>query len=190
LEFQIEDKSFYRLPFSIETLPADDPYQPRGTRYFINGPWNDYGNIFYQRNDPKSSLRFTTWVREKTGHEEKRAKPYEATITRVENNQVIATESGTLRLLPQWQQADLLFKSRGGDKSNYFKAEEVLNTDGLYRVSLKIDGKPCGQYSFTVKDGKIAMQGRQLRAGTDPQFYILDYLYGGRYASWWIKRQE
>ena len=27
------------------------------------------------------------------------------------------------------------------------------------------------------------------REGTDAMSYIVDYLYGGRYTSWWIKRQ-
>jgi hypothetical protein len=188
IEFQIEGRPFYRFPFSIETLSADDPYQPAGTRYFINGPWNEYGNVFYQRNDPKSTLRFTVWVREKSGHESKQSTPYEAKIVRVLDNRVLATDTGTFRLAPHWQKADLLFKPAGGDKNSYFRAVEVLGKDGLYRVSVSISGKPYGTYSFTVQGGKIQLQGRQIRKGTDPQLFILDYLYGGRYTSWWIKR--
>ena len=188
LEFQLEDKPFYRFPFRIVTEPADDPYQAPGTRYFIDGPWNDYGNVFYQRNDPKSSLRFTTWVREKAGHESKRAVPYEAQIIRLQDNSVVATDTGTLRLSPQWQQTDLLFKTMGGDQNSFFRAEEILRTDGLYRVSVSIDGKPYGTYPFTVERGKIQLQGTQIRERTDPQLFLLDYLYGGRYTSWWIKR--
>ncbi len=116
--------------------------------------------------------------------------PYEAKIVRMQDNRVLATDAGTLRLTPQWQQADLLFKSMGGDQNSFFKAEEVLSTDGLYRVSVSIDGKPHGTYSFTVQGGKIQMQGRQIREGTDPQLFLIDYLYGGRYTSWWIKREE
>jgi hypothetical protein len=78
LEFQIEGAPFYRFDFSVATLPSDDPYQPPGTRYLIDGPWSEYGNIFYQRNDPESTLRFTTWVQDKAGHEAKRSVPYEA----------------------------------------------------------------------------------------------------------------
>jgi hypothetical protein len=73
-------------------------------------------------------------VREKAGHESKRATPYEAKIVRMQDYRVIATDAGTLRLAPQWQQADLLFKSMGGDQNSYFKAEEVLSTDSLPRV--------------------------------------------------------
>jgi hypothetical protein len=37
--------------------------------------------------------------------------------------------------------------------------------------------------------GCIELQGNQIRANTDPMVYITDYLSGGRYTSWWIKRQ-
>jgi hypothetical protein len=40
-----------------------------------------------------------------------------------------------------------------------------------------------------VKDGRIQLQGRQVRAGTDPMLFIVDYLSGGRYTSWWLKRE-
>ena len=45
---------------------------------------------------------------------------------------------------------------------------------------LDVAGQPA-----SVQD---AMQGRQVREQTDPLDYIVDYLYGGRYTSWWIKR--
>jgi hypothetical protein len=32
------------------------------------------------------------------------------------------------------------------------------------------------------------LQGRQVREQTDPLDYIVDYQYGGRYTSWWIRR--
>ena len=65
----------------------------------------------------------------------------------------------------------------------------MLQEDGRYSVRLTIDGKPYGQYPFTVKDGRIQLQGRQVHAGTDPLLYIVDYLSGGRYTSWWLKRE-
>ena len=62
LEFPADSKPFSRFPFSVVEAKSDDPYQPAGTRYFIEGAWNEYGNIYYQRNDPRSSLTFTTRV--------------------------------------------------------------------------------------------------------------------------------
>ena len=63
IEFRLDDRPFYRFPFRIDTIPVDGLYQPEGTRYFMSGSWNDYGNVIYQRNNPKSSLRFTVRVR-------------------------------------------------------------------------------------------------------------------------------
>ena len=51
LEFAADDKPFYRFPFAVIEGKNLDPYQPAGSRYFIDGAWSEYGNIFYQRND-------------------------------------------------------------------------------------------------------------------------------------------
>ena len=42
LEFQADGTPFYRFAFAVATAPSDDPYQPPGTRYFIDGPWSEY----------------------------------------------------------------------------------------------------------------------------------------------------
>jgi hypothetical protein len=188
LEFQIEGTVFYRFTFSVATAPSDDPYQPPGTRYFIEGPWNEYGNIFYQRNDPESTLRFTTWVQNKIGHQEKRSVPYEAQLVRARDDKVLGQDKGVLHPAPHWDQLDLFFQAPDGDQSGHLKANDVLREDGTYRVRFVLDGKPYGVYSFSVNGGKIQMQGRQLTEHTEPADRIVDYLYGGRYRSWWIKR--
>jgi len=189
LEFQIEGAPFYRFDFSVATLPSDDPYQPPGTRYLIDGPWSEYGNIFYQRNDPESTLRFTTWVLDKAGHEAKRSVPYEAQLVRQRDGKLLGQDKGELNLTPQWAQADLYFQPAGGAASARLKAAEVLHEDGAYRVRFTLGGKPHGEYPFVVKGGTIAVQGRQ-DEHTDPANRIVDYLYGGRYRSWWIRRES
>jgi hypothetical protein len=55
-------------------------------------------------------------------------------------------------------------------------------------VELTINNKLYGTYPFVVKGGRIELQGKQVREKTDPMIYIVDYLSGGRYTSWWIKR--
>jgi hypothetical protein len=189
LEFAIEDKPFYRFPFSVAELKNDDPYQPAGSRFFIEGPWNQYGNIFYQRNDPASTLRFTTWLQEKSGHASKTSIPSDVKLIRVRDGKVLGSAADPLRLEPRWLQADFYFTAPGGDKSSYLKAADLLNEDGKYTVRLSVDGKVYGEYPFTVQGGKIQMQGRQVREKTDSMQYILDYLSGGRYTSWWISRE-
>ncbi|MEP7339869.1 MAG: hypothetical protein ABI977_19170 [Acidobacteriota bacterium] len=188
LDFAAEDKLFYKFPFSVVAIKSDDPYQPPGNRYFIEGPWNEYGNLFYQRNDPQSSLSFTTWVQDKSGKEGKRSVPYELKLIRSKDNKVLAEDTATLRLEPRWLKADLLLSPTDGDGKSYFKAGELLREDGAYRMRFTIDGKLYGEYAFTVKGGRIQFQGRQVREGTDPMIHIVDFVYGGKYSSWWVKR--
>jgi hypothetical protein len=190
LEFAIEDKPFYRFPFSISEINSDDPYAPAGKRYFMDGPWNDYGNIFYQRNDPQSLLSFTTWVRDKSGHENKRSVPYELKLARGKDGKVLAEDVATMRLVPRWNKIEFLLRPIEGDKNSYFKAGDVLREDGPYNLRFALDGKPYGTYSFTVNDGRIQLQGRQVREKADPMTWIVDYVYGGKYTSWWIKRTK
>jgi hypothetical protein len=189
LEFAVEDKPFYRFPFSVVETKNDDPYQPAGSRYFIEGAWNEYGNIFYQRNDPESSLKFTTWLQDKSGHTSKEIMPANIKLISVRNGKVLGDAAESLRREPRWLQADFLLHPAGGDKNSYMKAADLLREDGGYSFRLTIDGKLYGEYPFTVKGGKIQLQGKQVRENTDPMVYIVDHLYGGRYTSWWIRRE-
>lgn len=189
LEFAIEDKPFYKFPFSVSELKNDDPYQPAGSRYFIEGPWNEYGNIFYQRNDPASTLRFTTWLQEKSGHASKTSLPSDVKLIRAKDGKVIGSATESLRLEPRWLQVDFYFTPPGGDRNASLKAADLLSEDGKYLVRLALDGKLYGEYPFTVQGGKIQLQGKQIREKTDGMQYIVDYLSGGKYTSWWLARE-
>jgi hypothetical protein len=188
LEFAANDKPFYRFSFSVSEGKNEDPYQPAGARYFIEGPWSEYGNIFYQRNDPESALKFTTWVRGKSDRDDRPTMSYELKLVSLKDGRVIGEDSGSIRPEPRWQKFDLLLRPVG-DKKNFLKAAELLRADGRYAFRLTVDGKPNGNYPFEVKLGKIQFQGRQIREKTDPMIVIVDYLSGGRYSSWWIKRE-
>jgi hypothetical protein len=94
-----------------------------------------------------------------------------------------------LRLLPRWLKADLFFRPSGGNPNAYLKAGDLLREDGRYSIRLTINNKLYGTYPFVVKNGRIELQGKQIRETTDPMVYIVDYLSGGRYTSWWIKRE-
>jgi hypothetical protein len=189
LEFTIEDKPFYRFPFSVAVIKSDDPFAAAGNRYFIEGVWNEYGNIYYQRNDPQSILTFTTWLQDKVGHQNKTSVPYDLKLVSTRDGRVLAVHDGSLRLEPRWLKADFHFRPSGGDKNAYFKAGDLLREDGRYSVQLTINNKLYGTYPFVVKGGRIELQGKQIREKTDPLDFITDYLSGGRYTSWWIKRE-
>jgi hypothetical protein len=189
LEFQIEGAPFYRFPFTVEALPSDDPYQPPGTRYFIDGPWSAYGNLFYQRNDPQSSLQFAVWVEEKAGHEQEKSLPYSAELVRVRDGKVIGRDQSELRADQHWRKLDVSFKPEGGNQNESMKAAALLAEDGAYRVRFSVGGVLRGTYPFTVSGGKIQLQGRQMER-TPAMDRITDYLYGGRYRSWWLPRED
>ena len=189
LEFAADDKPFYRFPFSVVEGKNEDPYQPAGMRYFIEGAWNEYGNIFYQRNDPESVLKFTTWLQGKSDKDGRPWTPYELKLVNLKTGNLVAEDSGKFLLKPGWQKADLLLHPAAADKNTYLKAGELLRVDGRYAVRLTVDGKPYGNYPFEIKTGRIQFQGKQIREKTDPMVMIVDYLSGGRYSSWWIKRE-
>jgi len=189
LEFQIEGVPFQRFAFSVSTLPSDDPYQAAGTRWFIDGPWSEYGNVFYQRNDPQSSVRFTVWVEDKAGHAQQKSVPYSAELVRLRDGAVIGRDESTLRADQHWRQLDVSFHLAGEESASPLKAAALLSEDGAYRVRFSLDGKPQGTYSFNVSGGKLQLQGRQLES-TAPVDRIVDYLYGGRYRSWWVPRAD
>lgn len=188
LEFAADDRPFARFAFSVATMKSDDPYQAAGERYFIDGPWSEYGNLYFQRNDPQSSFVFTTWVQDRAGKEGKRSVPYEIKLLQGRGGRVVAEDAGTLRLEPRWLSAQLYFRPPG-DRNSYTKAGEVLKDDGAYRIRLTVDGKLYGEYPFTVKGGRIQFQGRQLREGTDPMDAIVETISGGKYSSWWLRRE-
>ena len=190
LEFQLEGKPFYRFPFSVTTMPSDDPYQSSGTRYFLEGAWNEYGNLFYQRNDPESPFRFTTWLQDKRGDDQQRSVPYEIVIVRKRDGKTVAQDTATLRLVSRWQKADLLFHPAGGDKNSYLKAGDILREDGTYSVHLSLEGTRYGTYQFIVRGGRIELQGRQVRAQTNPMDVMVESISAGRYTSWWITREQ
>lgn len=189
LEFAVEDKPFYRLPFAVVEIKSDDPYQPAGTRYLIEGPWNDYANVYYQRNDPASSLSFTTWVQDKAGNDKgRRGVPYDLRLVRERDGKVLAADTATLRVEPRWLKFESLLKPAGGDPNSYFKAGELLREDGDYSFHFTLDGKPYGKYPLAVRGGRIQLQGDQVREKAAPLSYISESISGGRYTSWWIKR--
>lgn len=189
LVFQADGVTFTRFPFSVAAMTSDDPYQPPGVRWFIDGAWSGYGNVFYQRNDPQSTLRFSTWVQDRVGHvQAQKSIAYEAQLERVADGKVIGVDKGTLRSDPQWRQLDVYFRPAAAAASERLKAAAVLGADGGWRVRLAIGGKPYGVYAFDVAGGKIEMAKAQADE-TEPTARIVDYLYGGRYHSYWLQRE-
>ena len=115
---------------------------------------------------------------------------YDVKLINLKTGKVLGQDTATLNLQPRWLQADFFFQDSGADKNAHLTAADLLHEDGKYLVRLTLDGKLHGEYPFEVKGGRIQFQGRQIRENTDARDYIVDYLSGGRYSSWWIKRES
>ena len=187
LEFAIEDKPFYRFPFSVVVMPSDNP-AAAGNRYFLEGAWNEYGDLYYHRNDPQSTLTFTIWIQDKVGHELKNSAPYAVKLISARDGRVLGMNEGNLPLNPRWSVADLYFRPAGGDANAAVSAGDMLREDGRYSIQLTINNTLYGTYPLEVRGGRIELQGKQIREKTDPMVYIFDYLTGG-YTTWWLKRE-
>jgi len=187
LEYAIEDKPFYRLPFSVSTMRNDDVYNP-GNLYFLDGPWTDYGVISYP--NVNRYLQFTVWLRSKEKQSRKETH-YDLKLVRKKDGKVLAGDWGddaAVILKPGWIGFNLylnrLKSERPENGSTEFPASEVLKADGDYSVLLSIEGKSYGEYPLTVRGGKIVYQGNQMRETADPLMY-----FDGGNNSYWLKRR-
>lgn len=185
LEFALEDKPFYRFPFSVATKKNEDIYDP-GLLYLLNGAWEDYG-VFYPYK-PDRYTQFFVWLRD-TGKPRTTATPIEMKLIRKGDNRLMARTrpDNAVKLRPEWTRFTLSFNPVTDDgqltNSGEFHSSEILKTDGVYVVKLAVDGKPYGEYELTVKGGQIQPQSRQLRDAANALQGIEDIPN-----AWWLKR--
>src|SRR5256885_1976323 len=109
LEFAIEDKPFYRFPFSVSKIKNNDIYNP-GDLYLLDGLWNDYGGLYYPKVD--RYLQFLIWLRDKSATKKKETR-YELKLIRVSDGKVIAEDAGAdsaLLLTSSWTPVNLSFR--------------------------------------------------------------------------------
>ena len=124
------------------------------------------------------------------GTPKKQATPVVLQLVRLSDNKVIATNGAgeAVRLTPEWNLFKLSFNPvlPNGEpgSSGEYHSSEVLSRDGAYAVRLRLDGKPYGEYAFTVNGGQIQFQGRQLHDPAKPLELIEDVPN-----TWWLKRK-
>lgn len=186
LEFALEDKPFYRFPFSVATKKSEDIYEP-GTIYLLNGAWEEYG-VFYVYK-PDRYTQFFVWLRD-TGKPRKQPVPIEMKLLRKSDGRLLARTrpDNAVKLSPAWNRFTLSFNpvTEDGQLTNAgeFHASEILKTDGTYVVKLTLDGKPYGEYEFVIKGGQIQAQGRQVRDAANALQQIEDVNN-----AWYLKRK-
>lgn len=185
LDFYTDQEHFYTFKFGVTKGETDDPFAK--SFYYIEGPWADWGYLYIPKADPEQNLYWKVWLRQKSDQVNKDAN-YDVRITRDSDGEVICESrerSDSFR--PKWERRefDMIFpKGKGESYGQYFKAKDLLATDGDYTLTMTGEGKPYGTWKFKVVDGKFNYTGQTVRGEADP----LTFVEGGRDA-WWYKKE-
>lgn len=187
LDFYLPDELFYTFPFTVEKVGSDDPFGG-GDIYVLNGDWETCGYLYYAEAKAERPLSWKVWVRNKA------AEPLEAKV----QIQIKRDSDGTLvctnrpetnyKFTSEWvrYEFDMIFPPENATAGAYFKAQDLLATDGDYTLTMAINDKPCGVWQFAVKDKLLQYTGRTLRGKAEP----LTFIEGGRDAWWYVKQEE
>ncbi len=179
MEFFLDGDVFWVFPFSIsklEGLPDVDPIE----KYFLEGPWNDYAQLFFLGGRSEANLKFIVWLQNKDRRPRK-----DATI------QLVLTKDGSLvgsssfdaekvTLFPAWQRfelpvAKIVRDTSGAESRLAIRAEEILRQPGNYTFVLTMNGEMYGIYPFIVKDGHV----QWIREQDPEEAKKSQLLYGG-----------
>jgi len=186
LDFYLPDEHFYTFPFTISKAGSDDPFGD-GDAWLLDGDWEDYGYWYYRQADANQSLFWKVWLRHK-GSGEADAK-IRIEVKRDADGKLVCQnrEGSSYRLKPDWvrYEFDMIFPPEGTSGGAYFKAKDLLATDGDYTLTMTVNDQIRGTWKFAVKDGKLNYTGRAIRGEADP----LTFIEGGRDA-WWYAREE
>lgn len=178
LVFAVDGEAIHTLPFSVDVGKGASLYKP-ATVYRMDGPWEDYGYLSFKNDDDDEALQFSLWLRTKGKTKNGTASAVAEVELKGPRGELGETEVD-LKLKAAWSEFTFEFEREGETVSG----EDMTDIDGDYSVEIEIDGKDYATFEFTVDDGEIAMQGRQVREGTDPTVYI-----EGGGSSWWALRK-
>jgi len=184
LDFFLDSGKFYTFDFTVSTVPAKDAFG--GDDYwFIDGPWEDWAYFYYADAKPDQSLHFKVWLRNKEHEPSKYVTPK---LKVFRGGELVCTsrEGTSFNLHPAWNRwdMDLIFPMEGTSGGAYFKAKDLVGTDGSYTAKLYIDDKLYGEWAFKIEGGNFNYTGRTVRGEADP----LTFIEGGRDA-WWYERK-
>ena len=186
MDFYIGEKRFYTFDFSVRTVEPANPFDG-ATLYLTDGPWNDWGYLFYPDADPSQNLIWKVWLREAT--HTRASHKVRVEIVRDKDKKLIcqSRENTSYSFRNDWVRYsfDMVnppVKTSGGA---YFKAKDLLAVDGGYTLTMKIDGAVYGVWKFRVEGGKFNHTGQTVRGTADPMTFV----EGGKDA-FWYKREK
>ncbi len=177
LVFAVDGEAIHTLPFSVDVGKSSSLYKP-GTVYRMDGPWEDYGYLSFKNDDDDEALQFSLWLRTKGKTKNGTADAVAKVELKGPRGELGEAEEN-VQLKATWSEFTFEFGREGDTVSG----EDMTDVDGDYSVEIEIDGKDYATFEFSVDGGEIAMQGRQVREGTDPTVYI-----EGGGSAWWALR--
>ena len=187
LDFYLPTEHFFTFPFSVAKIGGDDPFGA-GQCYILNGAWQSSGYLYYVDARPDQNLHWKVWLRNEACSEKDIKVRIE--VKRDKDGELVCTsrEHTTNSWQPKWIRLEfgMVFpKGKDVPHGTYFKAKDLLETDGAYTLTMKIDDQPYGTWKFAIEGGKLNYTGRTVRGKADP----LTFIEGGRDAWWYAKEK-
>ncbi|MCD4786419.1 MAG: hypothetical protein K8T10_21550 [Candidatus Eremiobacteraeota bacterium] len=186
LDFHLDSGKFYTFDFSTSKLKSSDPFAG-GDALFLDGPWSDWGYLYYRQASSDRNLVWKVWLRNK-GIKKSQSAKVKLEIVRNKDGKRIATNRPrtTYTLQQTWNRFsfDLIHPMKGTGGGAIFKAKELLAKEGAYTLKMAVNGKHYGKWTFNVKGGKLQYAGRADRSKANP----VTFIEGGRDA-WWYKKK-
>jgi len=186
LDFYLPEEHFYTYPFSVKKAGSDDPFGG-GDCYMTDGDWLTCGYLYYPDAKPGQSLHWKIWLR--SGKSEELDAKVRIAIKRDTDGDLVCTnrESTNYSFSADWVRYDFDMVFPEGKEvphGTYFKAKDLLATDGAYTLTMIVNDEEHGVWKFEVADGKLKYKGRTARGEADP----LTFIEGGRDA-WWYEKE-
>jgi hypothetical protein len=159
LEFAVEDKVFQTFPFTVATKESSDQFRPE-TLYTLDGAWRDYAQLYAPNVD--RFFQLNVWLRKDDPVADPKPVSLPVTMKLIrEGDKTIVGESDareSVSLTHKWRSYSLSFRRPGAEQAkdySEFKLNDILATDGKYRIELAVEGRPKVNYVFNVKGGRI-----------------------------------
>ena len=185
LDMYLPTEHFYSFPFSLRKVGSDDAFGP-GDCWVLDGAWQDWGYLYYREAKPDQSLVWKVWLRSNAA--EPADVKIRVEIVRDADGQLVCTSRGLVShsLRPDWvrYEFDMIFPKELEGGGAYFKAKDLLGTDGAHTLTMKINDEVYGAWKFAVEGGKLNYASRTVRGEADP----LKFIEGGKDA-WWYARE-
>ncbi|MBU0717543.1 MAG: hypothetical protein KJ749_04780 [Planctomycetes bacterium] len=186
LDFYLPTEHFYTFPFVVEKTGGNDPFGD-GQCYVMKGMWERWGYLYYSDANPDRNLEWKVWLRNDACNE--KDVNIQVEIVRDSDGELVCTsrEHTTNSVQPQWTRLafDMVFpKGKDVPHGTYFKAKDLLATDGAYTLTMKSNGGPYGTWKFEIENGTPKSIGRTVRGVADP----LTFIEGGRDAFWYERQ--